>query len=332
MKSRKNRPLKEKSNIFKRSSIFHLIKFSTLFLTAAIALTGCSAEDFGDFWDLTPALRTPPLGVDSVPTFSHNGIKEKKENDIIPAENVQNEEEPEEAADLYETPDPSSFTDYPNMYVKKFVGEYEKTDKTVYITFDDGPSANTEEILRILKENDVKATFFVIPDEGEVCAKRLRAISAAGHTIGVHSLTHNYCTIYADSDSYIKDFAEAYSLILHATNQKPRFYRFPGGSVNPYNKTCRDEIKEALGERGFVYCDWNVDSNDWRGMSVEAICQNVVKDAQRVRHPIILLHDTDIRDNTVAALDRIIRELKEKGYKFAPLTETVEPIQYGVNF
>lgn len=334
MKNSKNQALRKKgtAGFFTSGKNRSLIKIIAVSLMSASVLSGCSTEGLGEFLNLTPAVRTPPLGVDYVPTFSCNGIKEDKNDDIIPAQNVQTEPEPNEADALYETPDPSSFTEYPNMYVKKYVGEYEKTDRTVYLTFDDGPSVHTDEILKILKENDVKATFFVIPDDGEVCAKRLRAISAAGHTVGVHSLTHNYCTIYADPDSYVRDFAEAYRLILHATNQKPWLYRFPGGSVNPYNRDCRDGIKERLGERGFVYCDWNVDSNDWRGMSVEAICQNVVKDAQRVKNPIILMHDTDMRENTVAALDKIIRELKEKGYKFAPLTENIEPVQYGVNF
>ncbi|MDE6579192.1 MAG: polysaccharide deacetylase, partial [Ruminiclostridium sp.] len=202
----------------------------------------------------------------------------------------------------------------------------------IYLTFDDGPSKYTEDILRILKEYNIKATFFVIPDESEECADRLRTIAAAGHTIGVHSYTHNYLTIYEDELAFVEDFAKAYDIIVKVTNQKPWLYRFPGGSVNQYNRHCRDGIKTALDERGFVYYDWNTDSNDWRGLSPEELCRNVTNDVKRFPSATVLMHDTDTRENTVEALENIIKCLKESGYKFAPITQTVEPIQYGVNF
>lgn len=302
-------------------------------LVIAWSLSGCSADDVGEFFDLTPSLRTPPNDISVVPVYSSDGSLVNgtsiTEETVIPegAENV-----PIDESALYKTPDASSFTKYPNMWVKKYTGEYEKTEKTAYLTFDDGPSENTEAILKILNDNNIKATFFVVPDDGETCARRLRAIAAEGHTIGVHSYSHNYLTVYADENAFVDDFARAYDIIVNAVNIKPWLYRFPGGSVNQYNRSCRDSIKEALDKRGFEYYDWNVDSNDWRGLSAEELCSNVTADVLRFRNPIILMHDTDARDNTVAALDIIIKELKNQGYKFAPLTQQTEPIQYGVNW
>ena len=307
-----------------------LLKIMGIFTLAAI-MSGCSADDMGDFFDLTPAVRTPPYNVSAVPVIN----TPEKNKEIVTEENEgvpPTEKEPVEIEELFEKPDRSMFTEYPNMWVEKYVGKYEKKERTVYLTFDDGPSKYTEDILKILKEYNIKATFFIVPDEGEQCASRLRAIAAAGHTIGVHSYTHNYLTVYESEKAYVEDFAKAYDIIVKATNQKPWLYRFPGGSVNQYNRHCRDEIKAALGERGFVYYDWNTDSNDWRGLSAEELCQNVTNDVKRFPSATVLMHDTDTRENTVEALESIIKCLKESGYKFAPITQTVEPIQYGVNF
>lgn len=304
-----------------------LLKITGIFVLLSL-MSGCTADDVEDFFDLTPAVRTPPLNVYATPASNPEKVKENTAQTEIHT----TEKEPEEKKVLLEKPDISSFADYPNMWVEKYIGEYEKKDKTVYLTFDDGPSKHTEEILRVLKDNNVKATFFIMPDESEECARRLRAIAAAGHTIGIHSYTHNYLTIYENEKAFEKDFAQAYDIIVKAVNQKPWLYRFPGGSVNQYNRHCRDEIKAVLGERGFVYYDWNVDSNDWRSLTAEEICQKVTVDAKRFPSPTILMHDTDIRENTVAALENIIKCLKESGYKFAPITRQVEPVQYGVNY
>ncbi|MBD5081928.1 MAG: polysaccharide deacetylase family protein [Ruminococcaceae bacterium] len=317
---------KGRNSSIKKSS---LLKIISVFTLTAI-MTGCSADDMEDFFDLTPAVRTPPHNVSAVPVVNPqiNNENAPIQNEITPP----TETEPAETEPMFEKPDRSQFTEYPNMWVEKYVGKYEKKEKTIYLTFDDGPSKYTEDILRILKEYNIKATFFVIPDESKECADRLRTIAAAGHTIGVHSYTHNYLTIYEDEQAYLEDFANAYDIITKVTNQKPWLYRFPGGSVNQYNRHCRDEIKAALDERGFVYYDWNTDSNDWRGLSPEELCLNVTNDVKRFPSATVLMHDTDTRENTVAALENIIKCLKESGYRFAPITQTVEPIQYGVNF
>ena len=126
-----------------------LLKIISTFTLAAV-MTGCSADDMGDFFDLTPAVRTPPHNVSAVPVVNPGIINNEnvpEQDEITPPA----ETEPAETEPLFEKPDRSQFTEYPNMWVEKYVGKYEKKEKTIYLTFDDGPSKYTEDILRILK-------------------------------------------------------------------------------------------------------------------------------------------------------------------------------------
>ena len=128
---------------------------------------------------------------------------------------------------------------FPTLYADKYDGEYENSENTVYLTFDDGPSVLTENLLYYLRQENVKATFFVVPERTEYCYSLLREISNAGHTIGIHSASHDYEKIYASVDAFLEDFNEAYEIVLEATGKAPDIYRFPGGSVNDYNEKTR---------------------------------------------------------------------------------------------
>ncbi len=224
-----------------------------------------------------------------------------------------------------ESPYSSLYTD---MYVDKYTGEYINDDNTVYLTFDDGPSSLTEEILYYLDKKDVKATFFVVPNESEECARLLKKISDAGHTIGIHSYTHEYETIYASADAFLEDFNKAYEIVCAATGEKPKLFRFAGGSINDYNGEVRDEIIAEMERRGFTYFDWNVDSNDWQGYGWQELYDNVTADASELLTPVILFHDTGARMNTVLVIEDIISSLRNKGYSFAALSEKTEPVQF----
>ena len=117
-----------------------------------------------------------------------------------------------------------------------------RSRKTVYLTFDDGPSARTPEVLKILEEYGVKATFFVVGKDTEQSKQWMRDIVAAGHTIGVHSFTHDYREIYSSVEDYLDDFAKEYALIEEVTGVPPQIFRFPGGSINAYNGHIYQEI------------------------------------------------------------------------------------------
>ena len=210
----------------------------------------------------------------------------------------------------------------------KYDGEYENSKNTVYLTFDDGPSVLTENLLYYLRQENVKATFFVVPERTEYCYSLLREISNAGHTIGIHSASHDYEKIYASVDAFLEDFNEAYEIVLEATGKAPDIYRFPGGSVNDYNEKTRDDIIAEMDRRGFTYFDWNVDSNDWQGYGWTTLYTNVLKDAEEFSSPVILFHNTGDRDNTVLVIEDIIKALKNKGYKFGSLSQKIKPVQF----
>lgn len=217
---------------------------------------------------------------------------------------------------------------YPELYADKYEGEYEDSENTVYLTFDDGPSVLTANLLYYLRQENVKATFFVVPERTELCYSMLKEISDAGHSIGIHSASHDYEKIYASVDAFLDDYNEAYQMIVEATGKAPEIYRFPGGSINDYNSDTRDEIIEEMSRRGFTYFDWNVDSNDWQGIGWTELYTDTLKYAEELTTPVILFHNTGDRDNTILVIEDVIKALKNKGYKFGCLSQKTKPVQF----
>ena len=217
---------------------------------------------------------------------------------------------------------------YPELYAERYEGEYEDSENTVYLTFDDGPSVLTANLLYYLRQENVKATFFVVPERTELCYSMLKEISDAGHSIGIHSASHDYEKIYASVDAFLDDYNEAYQMIVEATGKAPDIYRFPGGSINDYNSDTRNEIIEEMNRRGFTYFDWNVDSNDWQGIGWTELYTDTLNAAEELTSPVILFHNTGDRDNTILVIEDVIKALKNKGYKFGCLTQKTKPVQF----
>ena len=221
---------------------------------------------------------------------------------------------------------------YPELYCSSTAGAVYNEDKSyVYLTFDDGPSKYTDSILYYLDRYNIKATFFVVPDGSEECARRMKKIVDAGHTIGVHSATHDYNQIYADVESYLKDFKICYDRIYEATGVKCELFRFPGGSINDFNTETRDEIIAEMTRRGFVYFDWNVDSNDAGGADWTEMYVGVLDQISQTNRAVVLMHDRDDRLNTVLVLEDIIKALlenSERDYKLDRLTVNTKPVQF----
>lgn len=219
---------------------------------------------------------------------------------------------------------------YPDLYAQPAKLNSIDQEKTVYLTFDDGPSARTPELLAILEEYDIKATFFVVGKESEEAEQWMRDIVAAGHTLGIHTYCHDYNRIYQSVEAYLEDFNAMYNVILEATGTAPQIFRFPGGSVNAYNgATYRDIISEMV-RRGFVYFDWNRMSGDAvRGnVPAETLVENALDRADTMRRVILLMHDSTRFTNVVEALPQIIEGYQEAGFSFAALTPEVKPVIY----
>ncbi len=198
--------------------------------------------------------------------------------------------------------------------------------KEMYLTFDDGPSRkNTEAILDILKEKDIKATFFVIGENVEKYPEVAKRIVAEGHTIGIHCYRHDYDDIYADVDAYFADFQQAKQVVFEVTGVEAKLFRFPGGSINSYNEEVYADIIKEMNGQGYIYFDWNASLEDAvRNPEEKQLIQNA-KDSTLGRKKIIMLaHDTV--DETAACLDALIDAFPE--YEMKALDENVIPIQF----
>lgn len=211
------------------------------------------------------------------------------------------------------------------------------TGKVAYLTFDDGPSDHTLELLNILKQNNVKATFFVIADSEDTPAKRqlMKRIVDDGHTIGVHSYTHKYNYIYKSVDNYNADFTKMYNMIESATGVKPVFMRFPGGTNNTVSINCHGgtPIMQTLLtnflNKGMIPVDWNVGGTD--AVTPVPISTKLVSDVVNgcagKKKAVILLHDSEPHESSVNAVPDIIKQLKAQGYTFKAFTSADEAIR-----
>lgn len=205
----------------------------------------------------------------------------------------------------------------------------ETTVKTAYLTFDDGPSPNTGEILDLLAVYDIKATFFVLQPANTDYDQYLLRAATEGHSIGVHTSSHNYEEIYSSVASYIEDFQNACEYIFQITGSTPSFFRFPGGSINAYNTDISDELIQTMEGMGYTYYDWNVDSQDSNpSTSSSSIYTNVVTGVAGLDTAMILFHDSLTSEHTIEVLEDIIIFLQQEGYVFQAIDETTEEIHF----
>lgn len=196
--------------------------------------------------------------------------------------------------------------------------------KTVYFTFDDGPSAVTDEILDILKEEGIKATFFVIGPSGGETDERIFRMAEEGHAIGLHTMSHDYKKIYASPGDFIWELEYERSWIYSVTGKEICIFRFPGGSNNSATeKWLMEEIKGQTAEKGYAWYDWNADAKDSLGvlLSPEEICENVLgsETVSMGGDVIVLMHDSATRKTAPEALRMLISKFRKMGYEFGKL-------------
>lgn len=204
--------------------------------------------------------------------------------------------------------------------------EYYFHPKTMYLTFDDGPSEeNTARVLDILKERGIKATFFLIGENVRNHPEMARRIVAEGHTIGIHCDNHDYDKIYVSADSFIQDFETAKQTVYEITGVETKLFRFPGGSINAYNSGVREEIIAEMTKRGYVYFDWNASMEDAvKNPQEEQLIANGLVSTLGRKKVVMLAHD--VVYTTGICLERLLDGLPE--YEMKPLSEDVTPIQF----
>lgn len=204
-------------------------------------------------------------------------------------------------------------------------------EKTIYLTFDDGPSANTVRLLDILAEKGVKATFFVTGYRCENADEILARMAAEGHTIGLHTYSHVYDKIYASAEAYLADLEAIDELVYETTGVRSTICRFPGGSANSHcPKWMRRQIADALTARGYVWYDWNVVSGDQTATVYPAgtLFDNVLKGAGESDPLFLLFHDAPLCKTTPDAVALLIDYYTERGWQFKAITAGTEPIQF----
>lgn len=206
-------------------------------------------------------------------------------------------------------------------------------DKVVYLTFDDGPGPYTAQLLDILDKYGVKVTFFVTnqkPDYQNLIGEEYRR----GHTIALHTYSHNYSQIYKSQEDYYKDLSLISDLCVAQTGTAPTIVRFPGGSSNAVSKKyctgIMTSLTESLSYHGYLYCDWNVSSGDAGGVNTsDGVAANVISGIQKKNVSIVLQHD--IKKFSVEAVEEIICWGLANGYTFLPMTEGTPMVHHGVN-
>ena len=210
-----------------------------------------------------------------------------------------------------------------NKTITRTVNVKKYSPKTVYLTFDDGPGANTKTVLKTLAKYNVKATFFVtnqFPSYQYLIAEEYKA----GHSIGVHTLTHKW-NVYDSLEAYISDFDQMNEIIKNQTGSYTKIFRFPGGSGNTVSKSHSKGIvtiiADEMTKRGFVYYDWNLSSGDADSKPTkDKIISNVVNKIDNCRNDcVILFHD--YKKVTAEALEPILSEITKRGYTFKTLDE-----------
>lgn len=218
---------------------------------------------------------------------------------------------------------------YPDFYAPQELTASNAPAGIIYLTFDDGPSARTDEILAILEREKIKATFFVVGQTSAANLQRMRDIAEQGHTIAMHSYSHDYKKIYASVEGFLADMYQIFDQIRETTGVTPTFFRFPGGSVNSYNYGIYKDIMAEMLRRGFIPCDWNMSAQDAtaKPLPVNDIIANVLNTSNRSRG-VVLMHDSVARTTTAEALPEVIRQLRELGFQFEKLTPDVKPIVF----
>lgn len=205
-----------------------------------------------------------------------------------------------------------------NMYSNYRV----ENEATIYLTFDDGPGPYTEELLNVLDEYNIKATFFVtgqFPKYQHLISEEYKR----GHAIGIHTYTHKW-SIYESVDSYLNDFRQIEAIIYKEIGFYTKIFRFPGGSSNTissnYSKGIVTKIANMMEKNGYIYYDWTFDSGDTaKNNSVQTIINSFKTNLKGDGDYIVLMHD--IKKNTIEALPEIIKFAMANGYDFDKITE-----------
>ncbi|RUT27696.1 polysaccharide deacetylase [Paenibacillus zeisoli] len=205
---------------------------------------------------------------------------------------------------------------------------YTANKKTVYLTFDDGPTKLTDQVLSILSRNKIKGTFFVLGEQAERYPEVIRRISESGHVIGNHTYDHEYKKLYHNFSEFWGQIKQTEEILRNITGTRPELIRAPGGTFGHFDHN----YFKLLEQGGYTVFDWDVDTRDSsrKGVPASELIRNV-KQAKLKDQIVVLMHDGAGHDQTVKALPEIIAYYKAHGYEFGTLSPKVKPVQFSVH-
>ncbi len=191
--------------------------------------------------------------------------------------------------------------------------------KVVYLTIDDGPSDKTQQVLDILDKYGCKATFFVVGHD-DANFPMIKKAFEKGHTIGLHSYSHNYAEIYSSDEAYLQDLEHIGQVVRDQIGFVPAFIRFPGGSSNTisrdYSEGIMSRLTETVQSMGYQYYDWNVSSGDGADIGTEDFVRNCTVDVDDYENIVLLMHDSTTKQSSIDGLPAVIEYWQAKGYTF----------------
>lgn len=202
--------------------------------------------------------------------------------------------------------------------------------KIMYLTFNDAPSQYTQGVLKVLDRYHIKATFFVTGNHPEYFDV-LKTIHEQGHTLALHTYSHDYETIYADPQAYFQDLVKLENLVYDQTGVKSNMIRFPGGSSNTVSEQYHAGIMKELVQQaellGYAYYDWNAENGDGdSSLSPAALYQNALESVKGKNTVMMLMHNGDSNGNTLQALDQTLQEFLRQGWEFRTIDDSHTPI------
>lgn len=198
---------------------------------------------------------------------------------------------------------------------------YHGETKKAFLTFDDGPSQNTSDILNILKDNNIKATFFVLGSQVEVFPETTNRIYDEGHYIANHGYSHKYSNIYQSPEQVLNEYNQCNQIVAN-TIKVPEYnshlFRFPGGSVGGKYAQIKNQAIPLLDQNNILYVDWNSLTGDSEQVNPteEYLMNNLQKTSEGKNSLVILMHDSQAKRVTVDFLPKVIEYLRQQGYEF----------------
>ena len=206
---------------------------------------------------------------------------------------------------------------------------YNSEKKQAFLTFDDGPSIQTDSILNILSEQKVKATFFVLGVNVNLYPELAKKIYEEGHYLANHGYTHMYKNIYSSPEAVLDEYNRCNEIVREAIKNpeyNSHLFRFPGGLIGGKYAEIKSQAKELLNENNIVNVDWNALNGDAevQNPTVEFEMERLIDTVQDKNSIVVLMHDSETKQATVDALPQIINYLREQGYEFKSFYEIIK--------